>query len=53
MQPGNDYREDSHPGGWAVVVVAVVIAAIFARANALRTSTPVSSNLNGKGDLRE
>ncbi len=53
MQPGNGYWEEPDPGGLAVIVVAVIIEVMFARANALRTMSPVSSNLNGKGDLRE
>ena len=53
MQAGNGYWEEPDPGGLVVIVVGVIIAVMFARANAPRTSSSASANINGKGDLRE
>jgi hypothetical protein len=41
------------PGGLAVIGVGVIIAVMFSRANAPRTLSSASSNINGKGDSRE
>jgi len=51
MLAGNGYWEE--PDVLAVIVVGVIITVKFARANAPRTSSSASSNINGKGDLRE
>ena len=39
------------PDGLAVIVIGVIIAVMFARANAPPTSSSASWNINGNGDL--
>ena len=41
------------PVGLAVIVVGVIIAVMFARADAAWTSSSASAYFNGEGDLRE
>jgi hypothetical protein len=52
MVIGNS-RIELTPRGLAVIVVWVIIAVMFARANAPRTPSSASSNIIGKGDYRE
>ena len=47
------HRIGAGQGGLAVIGIGVIIAVMFARASAQRTSSSASSNINGKGDLRE
>ncbi|MCK4899566.1 MAG: hypothetical protein KAS38_12355 [Anaerolineales bacterium] len=52
MVIGNS-RIELTPGGLPVIEVWVIIANMFTRPNAQRTSSSASTNINGKGDYRE
>jgi len=53
MQAGNGYWEEPDPGGLTVIVVGVVMAVMYSRANAPQYLSSASSKINGTGYFRE
>jgi len=53
MQAGNGYWEEPDQDGLTVIVVAEVMAVMYARASASQNISSASSNINAKGYLRE